>query len=148
MVNNKNINSESINELMEAAKQVRKNAYAPYSCFLVGAALRGSDGQIYTGCNVENVSYGLSICAERVAVFKAVSAGVTSFQALVLVTDQEELVSPCGACRQVLAEFSLEMPVFMVNFQEKIVQTTVEKLLPASFVFRKSREEKFNEERF
>ncbi|MDD2432145.1 MAG: cytidine deaminase [Clostridia bacterium] len=148
MVKSKNINSESINELIKAAKQVRKNAYAPYSCFQVGAALRGSNGQIYTGCNVENASYGLSVCAERVAVFKAVSEGVTSFQALVLVMDQKELVSPCGACRQVLAEFSLKMPVFMVNLREKIVQTSVEKLLPASFVFKKSREEKVNEERF
>jgi cytidine deaminase len=139
MVGNKSIDSESINELIEAAKQVRQNAYASYSCFQVGAALLGSDGRIYTGCNVENASYGLSVCAERVAVFKAVSEGITSFQALVLVADQENLVSPCGACRQVLAEFSLEMPVFMVNLKGKTVQTSVEKLLPDSFVLKNYR---------
>ncbi|MGI6588815.1 MAG: cytidine deaminase [Peptococcia bacterium] len=148
MVKNKNIDFESINELIEAAKQVRGNAYAPYSRFQVGAALLGSDGQIYTGCNVENVSYGLSICAERVAVFKAVSEGITSFQTLVLVADQEEPISPCGACRQILAEFSLEMPVFMVNLKGKIVQTSIAKLLPDSFVLKNLQEEKFNEERF
>jgi cytidine deaminase len=142
MERTKEVKIESIDELIAAAKRVRANAYAPYSHFQVGAALLGSDGRIYTGCNVENASYGLSVCAERTAVFQAVSQGLTSFQALALVADSEEPVSPCGACRQVLAEFSPEMPVLMVNLKGKIVRSTVEKLLPSSFTFQKGEEEK------
>jgi cytidine deaminase len=142
MERTKEVKIESIDELIAAAKRVRANAYAPYSHFQVGAALLGSDGRIYTGCNVENASYGLSVCAERTAVFQAVSQGLTSFQALALVADSEEPVSPCGACRQILAEFSPEMPVLMVNLKGKIVRSTVEKLLPSSFTFQKGEEEK------
>ncbi|MDD2211559.1 MAG: cytidine deaminase [Clostridia bacterium] len=142
MERTKEVKIESIDELIAAAKRVRANAYAPYSHFQVGAALLGSDGRIYTGCNVENASYGLSVCAERTAVFQAVSQGLTSFQALALVADSEEPVSPCGACRQILAEFSPEMPVLMVNLKGKIVRSTVEKLLPSSFTFKKCEEEK------
>lgn len=137
----KNEKVDYLEELMSAAKKAREKAYAPYSNFQVGAALWGSDGQIYSGCNVENASFGLSVCAERVAVFKAVSLGCTSFRAIALVTDGEELVSPCGACRQVLAEFAPEIAVFMGNLEGKIVHTTIKKLLPDFFVFKKSGED-------
>lgn len=134
-------NRKFFQELYAAAKKVREYAYAPYSHFSVGAAILSSEGEIFTGCNVENASYGLSVCAERVAVFKAVSQGCSSFRALVLVTDGETPASPCGACRQVLAEFSPELEVFMCNLKGKIVHTTVEKLLPYTFRFKKAGEE-------
>ncbi len=124
-------------ELIKAAKKARLKAYAPYSDWQVGAALKSKEGKIYSGCNIENASYGLSMCAERVALFKAVSEGVTDFEALVLVSDREEPAAPCGACRQVLAEFALTLPVFLVNLQEKVIRTTVEELLPAVFWFKK-----------
>lgn len=122
-----------MNKLITAAKEARKRAYAPYSRFKVGAAILGDDDNIYSGANIENASYGLSICAERVAVFKAVSSGTTHFKALVVVTDKDEPVSPCGACRQVLAEFAPEMPVYLVNVEGKIVETSVSGLLPRAF---------------
>jgi cytidine deaminase len=124
-------------ELIKAAKKARLKAYAPYSDWQVGAALKSKEGKIYSGCNIENAAYGLSMCAERVALFKAVSEGVTDFEALVLVSDREEPAAPCGACRQVLAEFALTLPVFLVNLQEKVIRTTVEELLPAVFWFKK-----------
>jgi cytidine deaminase len=94
------------NTLLQDAEAARVRAYAPYSNFKVGAALRATSGEIFTGCNVENVSFGLTICAERVAVGNAIGAGVTNFDQLALVSDSAEPVVPCGACRQVLAEFS------------------------------------------
>ena len=124
-------------ELIKAAKKARLKAYAPYSDWQVGAALKSKEGKIYSGCNIENAAYGLSMCAERVALFKAVSEGVTDFEALVLVSDREEPAAPCGACRQVLAEFALTLPVFLVNLQEKVIRTTVGELLPAVFWFKK-----------
>ena len=105
-------------ELIEAAKDVRKNAYAPYSHFHVGAALKAASGKIYTGCNVENSSYGMTMCAERSAIFKAVSEGERKFEALVIAADESsdgELCPPCGACRQVLAEFcGPDLPITLV----------------------------------
>lgn len=128
---------DGIEKLIAAAKKAREYAYAPYSQFAVGAAILGNDGEIYTGCNVENASYGLSICAERAAIFKAVSHGCLSFLAIAVVADGEEPVSPCGACRQVLAEFASDMVVVMSNLQGKMAYTTVEKLLPNTFVLKK-----------
>lgn len=120
--------------LFEEAKKARENAYAPYSKFSVGAALITKSGKIYRGCNIENASFGLTNCAERTAIFKAVSEGERDFQALLVVADTKDPVSPCGACRQVLAEFCPpRMPVYLANVNGNIEQTTVEQLLPSSF---------------
>jgi cytidine deaminase len=122
---------EPFTELVSLAREARDKAYAPYSGFTVGAALRTKSGRIYSGCNVENASYGLSICAERVAVFKAVCEGEKEFEALAVVT--ETLASPCGACRQVLAEFGLDIQVIVADLGEKRELYTVGDLLPAAF---------------
>lgn len=120
--------------LMKEAKKAREKAYAPYSKFSVGAALLSEDGQIFHGCNIENASFGLTNCAERTAIFKAVSDGVTKFKAILVVADTESPVSPCGACRQVMVEFcSRDMPVYLMNLKGNIEQTTVGKLLPGAF---------------
>lgn len=118
-------------ELIDLAKQVRKMAYAPYSRYKVGAALLGKSGQIYTGCNVENASYGHTICAERAAVLKAVSEGEREFEAVAVVTKNGG--SPCGACRQVLSEFSPELIIYIADKDGAYRTTTLKKLLPDSF---------------
>jgi len=115
--------------LSAAAFSVRVRAYAPYSKFHVGAALLGADGRVYTGCNVENLSYGLTLCAERSAVVQAVAAGCREFVALVVAADTTEPISPCGACRQVLAEFG-NFPVRLATARGSSLDTTVEELLP------------------
>lgn len=120
-------------ELIEVAITVIQKAYAPYSNFRVGAALLMGDGKVYTGCNIENASYGLTMCAERVALFKAVSEGHSDFKALAVVCDSENYCAPCGACRQVLAEFAGEMPVIMANSQKQYIIKTVHELLPEYF---------------
>ena len=115
-------------ELIAAAWEVRENAYAPYSNFQVGAALLASDGRIFPGCNVENISYGLTNCAERVAIGAAVAAGVRGLDKVVVVADTVQPISPCGACRQVLAEFGVKS-VILANRTERVV-FTLEELLP------------------
>jgi cytidine deaminase len=122
---------DPIAQLIDLARKARGQAYAPYSRFLVGAALRTSSGQVYTGCNVENASYGLSICAERVAVFKAVSEGEREFEALAVVSSN--MATPCGACRQVLAEFGLSTQVIVADLEGGQQVFTVGDLLPAAF---------------
>jgi cytidine deaminase len=118
--------------LIEIANEARRRAYAPYSNYLVGAALRTTDGRIFTGVNVENAAYPTSICAERVAVFKAVSEGEHRFEAIAVVTDSGG--SPCGACRQVLAEFGLDTLVLIADGRGRLIQeTTVAGLLPGAF---------------
>ena len=122
-----------VRELIIAAHEAREKAYAPYSGFKVGAALLAGDGQIYTGCNVENVSYGLSICAERTALVKAVSCGQRIFKAIAITADTEDYCSPCGACRQVLAEFGSDIKVYFVNCRGEYLMQTTSELLPRSF---------------
>ena len=118
--------------LISAARGVQARAYAPYSKFRVGAALESSDGTVFLGCNVENASYGLTICAERAAVFAAVSAGVTRFRRAVVVSDVDPPAAPCGACRQVLAEFGLDLPIDGVG-SKATVRWRLSDLLPAAF---------------
>ncbi|RYD45844.1 MAG: cytidine deaminase [Verrucomicrobiaceae bacterium] len=115
-------------ELVESAWRVRESAYAPYSNFRVGAALLAEDGRIFSGSNVENISYGLTICAERVAVGAAVAGGARRFIALAVVADTGVPISPCGACRQVLAEFNVPL-VLLANRTERI-EFSLEELLP------------------
>ncbi len=119
-------------QLIEKALAVRRMAHAPYSDFCVGAALLDDKGNVYTGCNVENVSYGLSVCAERHAVAAAIADGSRRFQALVVLTDLSPPGSPCGACRQVLAEFG-DFPIMLVNPSGERVETSVGELLPMAF---------------
>lgn len=119
-------------ELFEAALAARRNAYAPYSKFAVGAAVRTAAGNIFTGCNVENVSYGLSCCAERCAVFAAVGAGEREFAALCVVADTKEPVSPCGACRQVMTEFKIP-EIILANTNGDCKIYTPQELLPYGF---------------
>ena len=117
-------------ELLAKALGCRAAAYAPYSKFAVGAAIETASGKVFTGCNVENLSFGLTICAERNAVFAAVAAGEREFVRIVIVADSQEPVSPCGACRQVLAEFSERMEVRCVNLQGREFRARLDELLP------------------
>ena len=126
------LSDQEIHALIEKADAARKNAYAPYSKYLVGAALRTKSGRVYTGVNSENAAYTNGICAERVAVFKAVSDGEREFDVLALVTDNGG--SPCGACRQVLAEFGLDTLVVIADASGQVLKTlTVAELLPGAF---------------
>ena len=118
--------------LLTAARQVQARAYAPYSNFRVGAALEASDGSVFVGCNVENASYGLTICAERAAICAAVSAGVREFRRAVVVSNVDPPAAPCGACRQVLAEFGLNLSVEAVG-PAGSVRWQLSELLPAAF---------------
>lgn len=119
-------------ELMKMALEARQNAYAPYSHFAVGAALLAESGKVYTGCNIENASYGLTCCAERNAIFAAVGAGERRFKMLAVAADSPEPVAPCGACRQVIAEFGIPL-VVMGNLKEATKTMTAEELLPYGF---------------
>ena len=121
-------------ELLEAAKNAADKAYAPYSNFRVGAAIQCKDGEIIAGCNVENASYGLTICAERNAIAAAVAQGHQSFESVVVYTPLKSLIPPCGACRQVIAEFMPpEGEVVLANDYGESERWTVEELLPAAF---------------
>ncbi|MGA2845755.1 MAG: cytidine deaminase [Candidatus Acidiferrales bacterium] len=119
--------------LILAAKQARENAHAPFSDFRVGAAVRAKSGRIYTGCNIENASYGLTCCAERVAIFKALSEGERGFEAIAVVTDTDALTPPCGACRQIVWEFCGDVPVVLANLKGKVERESAAKLLPRPF---------------
>ena len=120
-------------QLIQKAKLVRKNAYAPYSNFKVGCALLSSSGKIYTGVNVENGSYGLTTCAERMAVFKAVSEGERKFQKIAIVTDTREPKYLCGACLQVLSEFCEDLKIICATMSGKTKTYTLKELLPKAF---------------
>jgi cytidine deaminase len=119
--------------LVSAASRARENAHAPYSQFRVGAALRATSGRIFTGCNIENSSFGLTLCAERVAVFKALSEGERRFDAIAVVADTERLTPPCGACRQILWEFCRDAEVVLANLSGQITMRRVPDLLPDAF---------------
>ena len=120
-------------KLIEAAVKVRGKAHAPYSNFKVGAALETKSGKIFTGCNVENASYGLTICAERVAIFKAISEGETEFTQIAVVADTPELTPPCGACRQIIWEFCGDVPVIFANLEGATETVQMKELLPRAF---------------
>ena len=116
--------------LIRAAIQARENAHAPYSGFAVGAALLCADGAVFTGCNIENLSFGLTMCAERVAVGVAVAAGKRDFRCIAVAADTDEPISPCGACRQVLAEFNPGLAILSANLSGKVQEFSLEILLP------------------
>jgi cytidine deaminase len=125
--------ASDVRELLRLAKGARRNAHTPFSGFKVGAALRAKDGQIVTGCNVENASYGLTLCAERVAVFKALSEGIRTFDAIAIVADARRLTPPCGACRQILWEFCGDIPVHIGNLKGQTLTSRMSELLPLPF---------------
>ena len=124
---------ETANELIEAARAARKNAFAAYSNFKVGAALKTRSGKIFTGCNIENASYGLTMCAERVAIFKAISEGEKDFTAIAVVADTDAPVSPCGACRQIIWEFCGDIPVILSNLENQNEIIQMREFLPRAF---------------
>ena len=119
--------------LITAALAARENAFAPYSKFKVGAAIEDTDGRIHTGCNVENATYGLTVCAERVAVFKAVSEGVRKFRRVAIAADTDALTPPCGACRQILWEFCGDIEIVLVNPRGKTETHRLKDLFPKPF---------------
>jgi cytidine deaminase len=121
-------------QLISEALKARERAYVPYSNFKVGAALLAADGQIFHGCNIENAAFSVTNCAERTALFKAYSEGVTKYAALVVVADTDGPVAPCGACRQVISELcDADMEVLLTNLNGDILRTTVAELLPGAF---------------
>src|SRR5712691_1663061 len=119
--------------LTAAALAAREHAHAPFSKFRVGAALEDDAGRVHTGCNVENATYGLTICAERVAVFKAISEGSRKFRRIAVAADTENLTPPCGACRQILWEFCGDIPVILVNPRGKTETLAMKDLFPRAF---------------
>ncbi|KOO41177.1 cytidine deaminase [Priestia koreensis] len=123
-----------VKQLVEQAIKARESAYVPYSNFKVGAVLLTDEDEVVEGCNIENASYGLTNCAERTAIFKAVSQGQKNFKAIAVVGDTEGPISPCGACRQVMAEFCApETKVILANLKGNVVETSIEELLPGFF---------------
>jgi len=127
------VKKETRDELIRQAVEIRQRAYAPYSKFLVGAAVRTASGKTFLGCNVENASYGLAVCAERSAIFAAITAGEKQFECMAIATQGGAM--PCGACRQVLSEFNPDLPIFIVDVDnpEKIVEGNLWELLPGAF---------------
>jgi cytidine deaminase len=119
--------------LLEAAIRAREHAHAPYSNFKVGAALEDVSGRIHTGCNIENASYGLTVCAERVAVFKAVSEGARKFLRIAVAADTKALTPPCGACRQILWEFCGDIPITLINLNGATESYWLRDLFPRPF---------------
>lgn len=119
--------------LVDAARDARRHAVAGYSGFRVGAAIQAADGRVFTGCNIENASYGLTMCAERVALFTALAAGARAFRAVVVVADTARPTPPCGSCRQLIWEFCGDVPVVLANLTEVTARHTAGALLPFPF---------------
>jgi cytidine deaminase len=127
------LSQEVFKQLIDAAQQARMHSVAPFSNFQVGAAVRTEDGKIYTGCNVESASYGLTVCAERVAIWKALSEGERNFTELAVVADTETLTPPCGTCRQIIWEFARNADIVFANLQGESEVFHVADLLPRAF---------------
>jgi len=127
------LSEESLQSLVEEAQRARTQSVAPFSGFLVGAAVRTQDGKVYTGCNVESASYGLTVCAERVAIWKALSEGERHFTELAVVADTESLTPPCGTCRQIIWEFCKEATIVLANLHGHSETVSVRELLPRAF---------------
>lgn len=125
--------NEKYKKLIGEAEKARKKAYTPYSKFKVGAAILTSEGRIFSGCNIENASFGLTICAERVAVFKAISKGFKKFEAIAIIADTLRPCYPCGACRQVILEFGEDITLVMANLKGDIKINKIKELLPEAF---------------
>ena len=125
--------SESESQLIEEATAARVRSIAPFSKFLVGAALQTDEGKVFTGCNVESASYGLTVCAERVAIWKALSEGERDFARLVIVADTEQLTPPCGTCRQIIWEFCKHATIVLANLQGQKEELDIADLLPRAF---------------
>ena len=125
--------SESENELIAIATAARLQSVAPFSNFKVGAALRAQDGRVFTGCNVESASYGLTVCAERVAIWKALSEGEHDFTDLIIVADTEQLTPPCGTCRQIIWEFAKRARIVLANLRGEREEVDITHLLPKAF---------------
>lgn len=127
------LDSDSMNELVSKAKAAYKNAYVPYSHYPVGSAVLFSSGKIYSGCNVENASYGLTVCAERNAIFQAIAHGEREVKGIAVAVPTDVFPSPCGACRQVIREFAVDCPVILINGKGQIRWTSLKALLPEAF---------------
>ena len=125
--------SEDFESLIEAAKHARSQSVAPFSNFLVGAAVRAANGKVYTGCNIESASYGLTVCAERIAIWKALSEGERQFTELAIVADTETLTPPCGTCRQIIWEFARNATIVFANLNGQTDKFQIADLLPRAF---------------
>jgi cytidine deaminase len=127
------LSEESLQELIETAKTARLQSIAPFSNFLVGAAIKTDDGKVYIGCNIESASYGLTVCAERVAIWKALSEGERKFSELAIVADTETLTPPCGTCRQIIWEFAKNATIVLGNLSGETQVVSIRELLPRAF---------------
>jgi cytidine deaminase len=127
------LSEENFEKLIEIAKAARLQSVAPFSSFLVGAAVKTEGGKVYTGCNVESASYGLTVCAERVAIWKALSEGERKFTELAIVADTEQLTPPCGTCRQIIHEFCDNATIVLANLRGETQTCDIEELLPRAF---------------
>jgi cytidine deaminase len=127
------LSEESLQQLIETAKSARLQSIAPFSNFLVGAAVKTDEGKVYTGCNVESASYGLTVCAERVAIWKALSEGERQFIELAIVADTESLTPPCGTCRQIIWEFAKNATIVLGNLRGETQVVSIRELLPRAF---------------
>ena len=133
------MNKKIIQKLISSAKEVSKLSYSPYSNYKVGAALLTKSGRIFTGTNIENASFPAGMCAERVAIFKAISEGFKNFEALAIYAQGEHFPYPCGICRQVIAEFTADLPIIVAKSEKEYVIRNISDLLPFVFEFDKSK---------